>query len=177
MVPGIPVGGNTAARSYVFASLELAFLTSTLIFSLRLECARRWHEVLKPNINRDRWSLLDVSTAVPRVASSTLSDPTYSTGPNAAKRRVGSRSTMDRAGGALFPRPYPYCGQKSVCMAGRPPDPRQKQRQAWLNAHRYNQLRRRSIRDQSISSADSLAWGDLQQQPLWVDVDLLLGRC
>lgn len=30
-----------------------------------LECARRWHEVLKPNINRDRWSLLDVSTAVP----------------------------------------------------------------------------------------------------------------
>lgn len=30
-----------------------------------VECSRKWHEVLKPNINRDRWSLLEVCKRLP----------------------------------------------------------------------------------------------------------------
>lgn len=52
--PGSLIVGHLAAASS--RGEPLYVLTSMT------ECSKRWHEVVKPGINRDRWSFLDVGS-------------------------------------------------------------------------------------------------------------------
>lgn len=54
---------------------QVKSLTAQINILTGIECARRWHEVEKPTISRDRWSLYEVvnlTPALPEVVDNRL---------------------------------------------------------------------------------------------------------